>query len=170
MTRRARKQRPRGSHYITPEGYERYRAELAHLWQVERPAVTQGVADAAAEGDRSENAEYIYGKKRLRAIDRRIRFLSKRLDALEVVENDARKDSERVYFGAWVRVEDEEGEERIYRIVGPDEHDMDPRYVSMDAPLGRALLGKRLDDEVLVRRPKGDLDLLIVAIAYTPPS
>ncbi len=169
MTRRARKPRPRGSHYITPEGYERYRSELAHLWQVERPAVTQGVADAAAQGDRSENAEYIYGKKRLREIDRRIRFLSKRLDELEVVENDARKDADRVYFGAWVWVEDEEGAERVYRIVGPDEHDMDPRYVSMDAPLGRALLGKRLDDEVLVRRPKGDLDLLIVDVSYAPP-
>ena len=169
MTRRARKVRPQGSHYITPEGYERYRAELAHLWQVERPQVTQGVAEAAAEGDRSENAEYIYGKKRLRAIDRRIRFLSKRLDELEVVENDARKDPERVYFGAWVTVEDEDGAARIYRIVGPDEHDMDARFISMDAPLGRALLGKRLDDEVLVRRPKGDLELTIVEIGYVAP-
>ena len=169
MTRRARRSRPKGSGYITPEGYERFRAELAFLWHDERPKVTQGVADAAAEGDRSENAEYIYGKKRLREIDRRIRFLSKRLDELKVVENEARKDDDRVYFGAWVTVEDEDGNERIYRIVGPDEHDMDPRYVSMDAPLGRALLGRRLDDEVLVRRPRGDLELVVVAIAYHPP-
>ena len=168
MTRRERKVRPKGSAYVTPEGYERYRAELAHLWQVERPQVTRGVADAAAEGDRSENAEYIYGKKRLRAIDARIRFLTKRLDELEVVEDGARSDATRVFFGAWVRVEDESGGERTYRIVGPDEHDMDPRFISMDAPLGRALLGKRIDDEVTVRRPKGDLELAIVAIAYEP--
>ncbi|MAQ14247.1 MAG: transcription elongation factor GreB [Sandaracinus sp.] len=168
MTRRARTARPKGSAYITPEGYERYRAELAHLWQVERPKVTQGVADAAAEGDRSENAEYIYGKKKLREIDRRIRFLSTRLDELKVVENGERSEATKVFFGAWVRVEDEEGNEKVYRIVGPDEHDMDPRYVSMDGPLGRALLGKRLDDEVLVRRPKGDIDVVIVEIGYEP--
>ena len=159
----------RRSNYITPEGAGRLQAELRQLWKEERPRVTAEVQAAAAQGDRSENAEYIYGKKRLRAIDRRIRFLSKRLDELEVVENDARKDAERVYFGAWVTVEDEDGGERVYRIVGPDEHDMDPRFVSMDAPLGRALLGKRLDDEVLVRRPKGDLELTVVAIGYTPP-
>ena len=152
--------------YITPEGYERYRKELAYLWQEERPRVTQGVADAAAEGDRSENAEYIYGKKRLRAIDRRIRFLSKRLDILKVVENDARIRSDKVFFGAWVRVETEDDETREYRIVGPDEHDLDPQYVSMDAPIGKALLGKELDDEVILRRPKGDLLLTITDIQY----
>ena len=170
MGSRQSKPRPKSSAYITAAGYERFREELAHLWQVERPRVTQGVADAAAEGDRSENAEYIYGKRRLREIDRRIRFLTTRLDDLEVVPDADRLDAERVFFGAWVRVEDEEGGERLYRIVGPDEHDMDPRYVSMDAPLGRALLGRRLDDEVQVRRPRGALRLTIVDVTYAGPS
>ncbi len=165
---RIRKPRPKQSPYITPEGYERYRAELAYLWKEERPKVTQGVADAAAEGDRSENAEYIYGKKRLRQIDARIRFLTKRLDELKVVEPGERVADDKVFFGAWVRVEDEEGVTRDYRIVGPDEPDMHPDYVSMDAPIGRALLGKELDDEVRVRRPKGDLRLTIVDIRYEP--
>ena len=154
--------------YITPEGAQRFRAELAILLNEERPKVTQGVADAAAEGDRSENAEYIYGKKRLRAIDRRIRFLETRMDQLEVVQGDGiRRDPDKVSFGAWLRVETEAGEELVFRLVGPDETDMHPAYISMASPMGRALLGKRLDDEVLVRRPKGDLELTIVEVAYT---
>ncbi len=165
---RLRKPRPKQSSYITPEGYERYRKELAYLWKVERPKVTQGVADAAAEGDRSENAEYIYGKKRLRQIDARIRFLTKRLDELKVVEPGRRVADDKVFFGAWVRVEDQAGVVSDYRIVGPDEPDMHPAYVSMDAPIGKALLGKRLDDEVRVRRPKGDLWLTILEIRYEP--
>lgn len=153
--------------YVTPEGAKRFRAELTILLDDERPKVTQGVADAAAEGDRSENAEYIYGKKRLRAIDRRIRFLEKRLEQLEVVPEDGvRRDPDRVSFGAWVRVETEDGDELVYRIVGPDETDMHPAYISMQSPMGRALLRKRLDDEVTVRRPKGDLELTIVEVAY----
>ena len=143
------------------------RKELAYLWHEERPRVTQGVADAAAEGDRSENAEYIYGKKRLREIDRRIRFLSKRIDELTVVTPEPRTDG-RVFFGAWVRVEDEEGQEHVWRIVGPDEFDMDPQWISMDAPVARALRGKQIDDEVLVQRPKGDIWLTIVEVSYTP--
>ena len=106
-------------HYITPEGAKKLRAELDHLWTVERPRVTQEHADAAAEGDRSENAEYIYGKRRLREIDRRVRFLSKRLDDVVVV-NEAPSDARRVFFGAYVTVEDDEGERVEYRIVGPD--------------------------------------------------
>ncbi|MEM9071912.1 MAG: transcription elongation factor GreB [Myxococcota bacterium] len=165
---RIRKPRPKQSPYITPEGYERYRKELAFLWKDERPKVTQGVADAAAEGDRSENAEYIYGKKRLRQIDARIRFLTKRLDEVKVVEPGERIAEDKVFFGAWVRVEDEDGEVAEYRIVGPDEPDMHPSYVSMDAPIGKALLGKRLDDEVTVKRPKGDLLLTILEVQYEP--
>ncbi|HJK90190.1 MAG TPA: transcription elongation factor GreB [Polyangiaceae bacterium LLY-WYZ-15_(1-7)] len=167
---RTRRPRPKQSGYITPEGHQRYEKELFHLWNVERPKIVQGVAEAAAEGDRSENAEYIYGKKKLREIDRRIQHLSRRLEAVKVVDpTERRAQTDRIFFGAWVRCEDEEGEVRIWRIVGPDEHDMDPRYVSMDSPIGRALLGKRLDDEVLVERPKGDLELVILAIGYDGP-
>src|SRR5690348_13652814 len=153
--------------YITPEGAKRLRAELDQLWTVERPRVTQEVADAAAQGDRSENAEYIYGKRRLREIDRRVRFLAKRLDELVVV-TEAPGDASRVFFGAWVTLEDEDGEEVTYRIVGPDESDVDKGWISMDAPVARALLGKRDGDEVTVRRPKGDITYTITAVRYSP--
>jgi transcription elongation factor GreB len=152
--------------YITPEGAKRLRSELEQLWTIERPRVTQEVADAAAQGDRSENAEYIYGKRRLREIDRRVRFLSKRLDNLIVV-TEAPSDPKRVFFGAWVTLEDEDGEEVTYRIVGPDESDMNKGWISMEAPVAKALMGKRLDDEVLVRRPKGDITYTIVGIRYS---
>jgi transcription elongation factor GreB len=152
-------------HYITPEGAKKLRAELDHLWTVERPRVTQEVADAAAQGDRSENAEYIYGKRRLREIDRRVRFLSKRLDDIVVV-NEAPSDSKRVFFGAYVTVEDDDGEQVEYRIVGPDESDVDKKWISMDAPVAKALMGKRLDDEVTVLRPKGNITYTIVKIRY----
>ncbi|HEX5773315.1 MAG TPA: transcription elongation factor GreB [Geomobilimonas sp.] len=155
--------------YITPDGAKRLREELDWLWKVERPKVTQGVSDAAAEGDRSENAEYIYGKKRLREIDRRIRFLTKRLDLLTVVTSPP-SSTDRVYFGAWVRLEDEAGEERIYRIVGPDESDAAQGWISLDAPMGRALLGKREGDEVMVRRPAGDATFTIIDVSYQPLS
>jgi transcription elongation factor GreB len=155
---------PRKS-YITPEGAKRLRTELEQLWTVERPRVTQEVADAAAQGDRSENAEYIYGKRRLREIDRRVRFLSKRLDDLVVV-NEAPSDPKRVFFGAWVTLEDEDGNEVTYRIVGPDESDVDKGFISMDAPVAKALLGKRDGDDVTVRRPKGDISYTIVGIRY----
>ena len=153
------------SSYITAEGAKRLRDELERLWKVERPAVTQQVADAAALGDRSENAEYIYGKRRLREIDRRVRFLAKRLDDLVVV-TEAPGDPSRVFFGAWVTLEDEDGEEVTYRIVGPDESDVDKGWISMEAPVARALLGKRDGDDVTVRRPKGDITYTIVAIRY----
>ena len=156
------------SRYITPEGAARLRAELDHLWRVERPRVTQEVAEAAALGDRSENAEYLYGKKRLREIDRRIRFLSKRLDALTVVRSvPPRRD--RVYFGAWVTVEDEEGAERELRLVGPDESDAAAGRVSIDAPVGRALLGREEGETVELETPGGRSELTVVAIRYEEP-
>jgi transcription elongation factor GreB len=151
--------------YITPEGAKRLRSELDQLWTVERPRVTQEVADAAAQGDRSENAEYIYGKRRLREIDRRVRFLSKRLDDVVVV-NEPPSDASRVFFGAWVTLEDDDGHEVTYRIVGPDESDLDRGFISMEAPVAKALLGKRDGDEVTVRRPKGDITYTIMAIRY----
>jgi len=154
-----------GSRYITPAGAARLREELDQLWRFERPQVTQAVAEAAAQGDRSENAEYTYGKRRLREIDRRVRFLRKRLDGMVVVDKPP-ADRKRVFFGAWVVVEDDAGALRRYRIVGPDEFDMQDGYVSMDSPLGRVLLGRRLDDEVRVELPAGEQRLVITAIDY----
>jgi transcription elongation factor GreB len=156
---------PTGSKYITPEGARRLREELDTLWRGERPRVTQAVAEAAAQGDRSENAEYIYGKRRLREIDRRVRFLRKRLEGMVVVEQQP-ADPDRVFFGAWVALETDDGTESRYRIVGPDEFDMAPGYISMDSPLGRALLGKRLDDEVTAELPGGTRTFVIAAIEY----
>jgi transcription elongation factor GreB len=127
--------------------------------------VTQAVAAAAAQGDRSENAEYIYGKRRLREIDRRVRYLRRRLDGMVVVEQPP-ADLSRVFFGAWVRLETEDGAQARYRIVGPDEFDMAPGYISMDSPLGRALLRRRLDEEVLVETPGGARAYVIVSIEY----
>ena len=154
-----------GRIHITPEGAERLRAELEQLWKVERPRVTREVADAAAQGDRSENAEYIYGKKRLREIDARVRFLTKRLDELTVVR-DAPADDGKVYFGAWVRLEDDAGEELTYRVVGPDEFDVEAGRISVDSPLGRALLRKEAGDEVVVRRPRGHAVYTILEVGY----
>ena len=153
------------SSYITPEGARKMREELEQLWLVERPKVTQEVADAAAQGDRSENAEYIYGKRRLREIDRRVRFLTKRLDVLKIVDEPP-SNPKRVFFGAWVTLEDEDGNEIEYRIVGPDEFDVNAGKISMDSPVGRALMGKPHDAEVTVRRPKGDIVYTIVDIRY----
>ncbi len=159
-----------GSKYITPQGAARLRAELDELWSVERPAVTQSVSEAAAQGDRSENAEYIYGKRRLREIDSRVRFLRKRLDGMVIVDQPP-SDPRKVFFGAWVRIEDDAGTITTYRIVGPDEFDMERDYVSMDSPLGRAMLGKALDAEISVALPRGAKTYVIVEIAYgTRPS
>ena len=160
---------PAGSKYITPEGAKRLRDELHELWHDERPRVTAAVAAAAAQGDRSENAEYTYGKKRLHEIDRRVRFLRKRLEGMVIVDIEAergRRDRERVYFGAWVQLELEDGGLRWYRVVGPDEFDMASDYVSMDSPLGKNLLGKRLDDEIAVTLPAGAQTFTVVAISY----
>ncbi|MBM2853711.1 MAG: transcription elongation factor GreB [Steroidobacteraceae bacterium] len=154
-----------GSKYVTPEGARRLRAELDELWRVERPAVTQAVADAAAQGDRSENAEYIYGKRRLREIDRRVRFLRGRLDGMVIV-SQAPADQTRIFFGAWVTVVDQAGAVRRHRIVGPDEFDQGTGYISMDSPLGRALLGKRVGDELEIELPTGAVSVKIEAIEY----
>jgi transcription elongation factor GreB len=155
--------------YITPEGFRSLEAEAGQLWSVERPRVTHEVSEAAALGDRSENAEYIYGKKRLREIDRRLRFLSKRMDELTVVrESPPRQD--KVFFGAWVTVEDEEGGQKTWRIVGPDESDPALGKLSMESPVGRALMGKAEEDEVRVQSPRGETVLVILEIAYEPPT
>jgi transcription elongation factor GreB len=151
--------------YITPEGAKRLRDELEQLWTVERPRVTQEVADAAAQGDRSENAEYIYGKRRLREIDRRVRYLGKRLEELTVV-TEPPGDARRVFFAAWVTLEDEDGAEQEWRIVGPDESDVKTRAISMDSPVARAVMGKKVGDEVNVRVPKGDVAYTITRIRY----
>ena len=161
-----------GSKYITPEGARRLRDELDRLWLVERPRVTIAVSEAAAQGDRSENAEYTYGKKRLHEIDRRVRFLRKRLEGMTIVAPDplsgpaAARDSRRVYFGAWVQLEHADGNLRWYRVVGPDEFDMASDYLSMDSPLGRGLMGKRVDDEVTVTLPAGPHTVTIAAVCY----
>jgi transcription elongation factor GreB len=160
---------PRGlGRHITRDGYRKLKEELAHLWRAERPKVTAEVTAAAAQGDRSENAEYIYGKKRLREIDRRIRFLEKRLDVLTVVEPSPEQRG-RVFFGAWVTVEDEDGASVTYRLVGSDEIDLDRRWISMESPLGRALTGHREGDEVTVHRPRGPVELVITRISYEEP-
>lgn len=143
------------------------RDELEYLWRDKRPAVTQVVSDAAALGDRSENADYIYGKKQLREIDKRIRYLSKRLDNLEVVERTP-DDQNKVFFGAWIKLEDETGEMSIVRIVGSDEFDLKKGWISLNSPMAKGLLGKRQGDDVLVRRPIGDLEMHIVEVRYEP--
>jgi transcription elongation factor GreB len=153
--------------YATREGYQRLAAELEHLWRVERPKVTREVSEAAALGDRSENAEYIFGKKRLREIDRRIRFLSKRLDELVVV-SEPPEQAGRVYFGAYVDLESEEGDVLSVRIVGPDEFDAAAGRISIDSPLGRALIGKEEGDEFRFQRPKGAVSYTVLRVRYEP--
>jgi len=158
---------PERSKYITRAGFRALHSELDWLWKDERPRVTEAVATAAALGDRSENADYIYGKKRLREIDRRIRFLTKRIDELTVVDAGPRKEADRVYFGAWVELEDEDGKTVRYRLVGPDEFDAKAGLISVDSPVGKSLMGQRLDSEVTVRRPKGETVYTILSIDYS---
>lgn len=162
---RYRPPRRAGTPLITPEGAARLRAELHELWNVRRPQVTQAVSEAAAQGDRSENAEYTYGKKMLRDIDSRVRFLRKRLENLKIVEEQP-ADKTRIYFGAWVTLEDEDGQESRYRLVGPDETDLAQGFISIDAPLARALVGKSLDAEVSVQTPGGEKVWFVVEIEY----
>ncbi len=164
---RYRVPQPPASPYITPQGAERLRRELDDLWRVRRPQVTRAVAEAAAQGDRSENAEYIYGKKQLREIDRRVRFLRKRLEILRVVHEPPR-DRSRIYFGAWVRLEDQHGRESVHRIVGADEFDPKQGWISLDSPVAKALMGKRVDDEIQVRLPNGDVEYVVLEIGYQP--
>ncbi len=158
---------PKGSAYITPEGAKRLREELNYLWRVKRPQVTQAVSEAAAQGDRSENAEYIYGKKQLREIDRRIRFLQKRLDEIVIVDR-VPQDTSRIFFGAWVRLESDSGETVEYRIVGSDEFDLEKGLISIDSPLARALLKKSVDDEVVLSLPQGHVTYTVLEIRYRP--
>jgi len=170
LTAMVRRRLPSQKHavYITPAGAERLRQELAFLWRDKRPKVTQAVSDAAAQGDRSENAEYIYGKKQLREIDRRIRYLQKRLDDLVIVDR-VPDDRSRIFFGATVKLEDDNGRIVQYRIVGPDELDLKKGYISIDSPLACALLKKSVDDEVRLRI--GDVETLytVIAIRYDVP-
>lgn len=154
--------------YITPGGAKRLQAELSHLRSRERPKVVQEVADAAAQGDRSENAEYIYGKKRLREIDRRIHFLTKRLEAAVVVDPNERT-NDKIFFGATVEVEDEDGKKTQYQIVGEDEIDLDQGRISWRSPLGRVLLKKSEGEVVTLRRPSGEIELTIVRVCYGAP-
>jgi len=151
--------------YITPEGAKRLQEELGQLRSRERPKVVTEVADAAAQGDRSENAEYIYGKKRLREIDRRMRFLTKRLESAVVVAPSAQSGA-RIFFGACVVVEDEDGKQTRYQIVGEDEIDLATGRVSWRSPLGRVLLKRTVGDAVTLRRPSGDIELTVVEVSY----
>ena len=158
---------PKGTkNYITPAGAERLKAELKQLLNVERPEVVRTVSWAASNGDRSENGDYIYGKRRLREIDRRIRFLTKRLDAAEVIDPEAQA-GDRVLFGATVKVADEEGRNRVYSIVGIDESNPSKGLVSWISPIAKALLGQGEGDVVTLRTPKGEEELEIVEVRYT---
>ena len=155
----------RRSPYITPEGESALRKELKELWQLRRQEVVPALQAAAAEGDRSENAEYIYRKKQLGEIDRRVRYLSKRLDVVEVVRLKP-PDRNKVHFGASVTLEYESGEDVVYRIVGADEIDPARGYISVDSPVARALLGKKIDDEVQLDLPDGPSSVVILKVEY----
>lgn len=155
---------PKSSAYITPAGHERLQQEQKELWK-RRAVVTKALTAAAAEGDRSENAEYIYRKKELRGIDGRIRYLQKRLPNLKVVSTTP-SDPQRVFFGAWVTLEDEAGTEYRYRIVGADELDPQQGHISIDSPVARALLNKAVDDEVAVETPTGLTRYWVVGVRY----
>ncbi len=151
---------------ITREGHQRLKNELDELWRAKRPEVVKALAAAAAEGDRSENAEYTYRKKQLGEIDRRVRYLSKRLEALRVVDT-APSDPEAVFFGASIELENiSSGEIARYRIVGPDETDATRGWISIDSPLARALLKKRIDDEVSAELPGGRVGFVIIDVQY----
>lgn len=159
---------PRSAKYITAAGYRRLNEELKYLWKIKRPEVTQAVKEAAAQGDRSENAEYIYGKKQLREIDRRVRYLAKRLEDMTVVDR-LPDDHTHVYFGAWVTVCDEADREYCYRIVGPDEIDDQPGYISVDSPMARQLLKKSVGDEITLQKPDGqEAWYEVLKIEYRP--
>lgn len=162
---RYRTPRARSSPYITAEGHARLTAELKDLWKIQRPALTARIQAAAANGDRSENGDYIYGRKAQREMDARIRYLSKRLDEVEVVDRMPR-DQSKVYFGAWVSLEDEAGKTIKVRLVGADEIDTALGWISVDSPLARAALGKTVEDEISLQTPSGDQLYWITAIRY----
>jgi transcription elongation factor GreB len=161
---RYRPPQPKQSPYITREGYLRLESESKMLW-VRRREVTKALAAAAAEGDRSENAEYIYRKKELRELDRRIRYLQKRLPDLKIVESIP-TNPRQIYFGASVELENDAGDIVRYRIVGPDEFDPTRGWISMDAPMAKALLKRSLDDEVVVQTPAGDRCYWVISVSY----
>ena len=152
---------------ITPAGYAALQARYAELFQNERPKLVEIVSWAAGNGDRSENGDYQYGKKRLREIDRRVRYLQKRIPDLKVVDRPPDEPA-RIFFGAWIRLEDEAGKEFCYRLVGPDEFDPGKGWISIDSPLARALLKKTAGEEVRVALPKGEMEYYVVAVQYTP--
>lgn len=154
-----------GTALVTPEGHARLKAELDELWRVRRPEVVAALSAAAAEGDRSENAEYVYRKKQLAEIDRRVRYLGKRIPELKVVREPP-GDPRAIYFGARFTLESEDGSEKRCRIVGPDETDAARGDISIDSPMARALLGKRADDEVVVQLPSGPASYVVVDVAY----
>jgi transcription elongation factor GreB len=156
---------PKSSPYITREGYERLKAEYHELYNVRRPEVVRALSAAAAEGDRSENAEYIYRKKELREIDRRVRYLQKRIPDLNVVDTTP-ADPKRVFFGAWVEIADEKGDTKTYRIVGPDETDAAQGSISVDSPLARALLKRGVGDVVTAQLPRGETEIEILKVRY----
>ncbi|WP_100754471.1 transcription elongation factor GreB [Vibrio salilacus] len=151
---------------ITREGFDRLKKELDFLWKEERPEVTKKVTWAASLGDRSENADYQYNKKRLREIDRRVRYLRKRLEQVKVVDYSAQQEG-KVFFGAWVEIENDAGEVKAFRIVGPDEIYGDAKgYISIDSPMARALLKKQVDDEFVVKTPQGEKEWFVNSIRY----
>ena len=156
--------RPKSSPYITPAGYQRLELELKELW-LKRKGVVSALSAAAAEGDRSENAEYIYRKKELRGIDRRIHFLQKRMPSLNIISATP-ADQDRIFFSAWVLLENDKQEEVLYRIVGADEFEVDKRYISLDSPLARALLKKTFDDEVLIHIESQEIRYTVFDIQY----
>ena len=153
--------------HITLAGARTLRDELQFLMRTERPRVTEVVANAAALGDRSENADYIYGKRRLRSIDRRIRFLTRRIDNLEVVDRKP-ADQSRIYFGAWVKIEEENGESNVLRIVGEDELDLRKGWISLESPMAKGLIGKQKGDYSLVQRPDESVEIHILDVSYEP--
>jgi transcription elongation factor GreB len=156
---------PWGSPYITPEGEKTLREELYQLWKIERPQVTQTVHEAAKNGDRSENGDYIYGKKRLREIDRRAGYLSKRLEQLKIIK-DIPANQTKIYFGAWVTIEDHKGTESMYRIVGPDEFDLKKKFLSMDSPLAKQMLGKQKEDVFYLEQDNEKIEYTVTGIDY----
>ena len=154
-----------GAKYITKEGEGFLKEELNHLWRIERPQVTQSVSEAAALGDRSENAEYIYGKKRLREIDRRVRYLTKRLEEVQIVSQPP-KDRAKIYFGAFVKLKNDQGNIASYRLVGPDEIQPKKGFISVDSPVGRALLGKQKGDEIIIGSSAEQKLYLVLKVTY----
>lgn len=150
---------------VTPAGWNKLDQELKYLWKVKRPQVTRAVSEAAALGDRSENAEYKEGKRELRSIDRRLQFLMKRLEELEIIHHAPSQEG-KVYFGAYVELENDQEQQATYRVVGPDEIDVDNNHITIDSPMARALIGKEVDDEVSVKTPSGELVWYINKIYY----